>query len=133
MIQQTRFGTSKTVRGNFDAVVENTKQALSDQSFRIVSEVDLAPHLPERSSRRCTVLGAWNILASDALEREPVVGAILPCSIVVYEDDAGSCVVSTVDPCNALDFFGPDLLVERTVLDSRDKLQRAIESVRTQS
>ena len=129
MIQQTRFGTSKTVHGAFDAVVANTKQALSDQSFQIVSEVDLAPHLSQQSSRRCTVLGAWNRLASDAVEREPVVGAILPCSVVVYEDDAGSCVVSALDPCNALDLFGPDVLVERTVLDSRDKLQRAIESV----
>ena len=124
MIEQTRFGTRRTIRGEFDAVVDSTRRALVDQTFRIVSETGF-----DEDSRRCTVIAAWNSLASAAVRREPEVGAVLPCSVVVYEEGAGVCVVSTVDPCNALEVLGSDTLVEQAVLDSREKLQRAIESV----
>jgi uncharacterized protein (DUF302 family) len=130
MIEQTRFGTRKTIQRSFDDVVESTRRALTAQEFAIVSEVNLEPQLrAESSSRRCTMLGAWNALASPALEREPDLGAMMPCHVVIYEQSTGQCVVSVVDPCNALEMVGPDTLVERAVLDSRQKLQRAIEDV----
>ena len=123
MLEHTRFGTRKTIHRQFDEVVESTKRALADQAFRIVSELDLG-----EDSRRCTMLGAWNSRASRAVREEPEVSGLLPCNVVIYEQD-GKCVVSTVDPFCTLEVVGPDVLVEETVLDSREKLQRAIESV----
>ncbi|HUP48962.1 MAG TPA: DUF302 domain-containing protein [Thermoanaerobaculia bacterium] len=125
MIEQTRFGTRKTVHRGFDDVLASTKRALADHALHVVSEVDLgAEH------RKCTVIGAWNALSAPAVEREPDLGALLPCSVVVYEQGSGgACVVSAADPCNALEVAGPGLLVEQAVLDSAEKLQRVIESV----
>lgn len=130
MIEQTRFGTRKSVQRDFDDVVESTRRALTAQEFAIVSEVNLEPQLRAQSSpRRCTMLGAWNALASRAVDREPDLGGIMPCQVVIYEQSTGHCVVSVVDPCNALEMVGPDTLVERAALDSSEKLQRAIENV----
>ena len=131
MLEQTRFGTRKIVNRQFAEVVESTKRALTDQAFDIVSEVDLGPRLEagEDGARKCTVLGAWNALASRAVQREPEVGGVMPCNVVIYEEMLGMCIVSAVDPFCALEVVGPDSFVEEAVIDSREKLQRAIESV----
>jgi uncharacterized protein (DUF302 family) len=123
MLEHTRFGTRKTVHRQFADVVESTKRALAANAFRVVSEFDCD------STRKCTVLGAWNALATKAVQREPEIGGVLPCNVVIYEESSGSCVVSAVDPFCALEVVGPDSLVEAAVIDSREKLQRAIESV----
>lgn len=129
MLEQTRFGTRKTVRRDFDEVVASTRRALTDQAFRIISEVDLGPELHPATRRKCTVIAAWNSLASRALEREPDVGAILPFNVVVYEEPGGACVVSAADPCNALEVAGPDMLIEEAMLDAQEKLHRAIQNL----
>lgn len=124
MIEQTRFGTRKKVDLHFDEAVQNTKRALAEQSLNVVSEVNL-----RSTGLKCTLLGAWTALSSRAVEHEPDVGAILQSNVVIYEASAGKCVVSAVDPFCALEATGPDAFIEAAVLDSRERLQRAFETL----
>ncbi len=124
MIEQTRFGTRKRVHQHFDEAVQRTKRALAEQALNVVSEVNLPSTGP-----KCTLLGAWTALSSRAVEREPDVGAILQSNVVIYEESAGKCIVSAVDPFCALEAAGPDAFIEEAVLDSRERLQRAFETL----
>src|SRR5687767_14610528 len=120
MIEQTRFGTRKRIHQHFDEAVQSTRRALAEQSLNVVSEVKLPSAGP-----KCTLLGAWTALSSRAVEREPDVGAILQSNVVIYEESAGKCMVSAVDPFCALEATGPDVLIEEAVRDSKERLLRA--------
>jgi hypothetical protein len=122
MIEQTRFGTRITVHQHFDEAVQSAKRALAEQSLSVLSEVNLASH---QGGPKCILLGAWTALSSRAVEREPDIGAILQSNVVIYEEAAGRCVVSAVDPFCALEVTGPDMFIEEAVLDSRERLRRA--------
>ncbi len=48
---------------------------------------------------RYVILGACNPpLAHKALQADPLIGALLPCNVMVIEDNAGGCQVAAVDP-----------------------------------
>jgi uncharacterized protein (DUF302 family) len=56
--------------------------------------------------RKYVILGACNPpLAHQALNTELEIGILLPCNVVVYEEDGGS-VVSIVDPISMLEVVG---------------------------
>ncbi len=78
--------------------------------------------------RKYVILGACNPpLAHRALSTELEIGLLLPCNVIVYEEDGGS-VVSIVDPISMLG------VVERPELqpvadEARARLERAIEAL----
>lgn len=75
--------------------------------------------------RRYVILGACNPpLAHQALQTELEIGLLLPCNVVVYEEDGGS-VVSIVDPISMLGVVeSPGL--DPVANEARTRLQRVI-------
>ena len=84
-----RYYLATTLPGTFDEVTDRTRQALKDEGFGIISEIDIQATLREKIGiefRRYTILGACNpILAHEALQIEDKVGTMLPCNVVVQE------------------------------------------------
>ncbi|GAA5049093.1 DUF302 domain-containing protein [Haladaptatus pallidirubidus] len=90
------------VDGEFEEVVEKTTDALSDEGFGILSDIDVSEAFEEKldieSYPEYRILGACNpLLAKEGLDAENDLGVLLPCNVVVYETDDG-VVVSMVDP-----------------------------------
>ena len=90
------------VDGEFDAVVERTTEALADEGFGVLSDIDVseafAKKLDIEDYPNYRILGACNPpLAKQGLDAESNLGTLLPCNVVVYETDDG-VVVSMVDP-----------------------------------
>ena len=91
-----------SVSGEFDQVVETTIDALQDEGFGVLSDIDVQATLEEKlgeAFRQYRILGACNpALAHEGLNEEIELGALLPCNVVVYEADDGEVTVSAVDP-----------------------------------
>lgn len=92
----------RQVDGEFDEVVEQTTDALADEGFGILSDIDVSEAFAKKLDiddyPNYRILGACNPpLAKQGLDAESDLGTLLPCNVVVYETDDG-VVVSMVDP-----------------------------------
>ena len=126
---------SVTVHEDFASAVARTKQALSDQGFGIVSEIDLAATLREKLGVEhlpYLILGACNPgFARDAVDYEPAIGVLLPCNVVVRVTGEGDGVmVDFMDPAVMMDLVGEERIHE--IADEvRTKLEMARDAVAT--
>jgi uncharacterized protein (DUF302 family) len=92
---------------SYTQAIERTREALAEQGFGILSEIDVKATFERKLGAESAealgdyvILGACNPgLASKALAAEPQLGALLPCNVVVRrssQDD--QTTVEAVDP-----------------------------------
>lgn len=115
----------------YEQAVEQVIGALKDEGFGVLTEIDVKATLKKKLDadfRKYVILGACNPpLAHQALQAELEIGLLLPCNVIVYEEDGGS-VVSIIDPISMLG------VVEKPELDpvaneARTRLQRVIRAL----
>ncbi len=98
---------------SFTDAIEKTKEALASEGFGILTEIDVKATLKTKLDKEYdnyTILGACNpALAFEALIAERDVGVLLPCNVVVYEDE-GVVWVSAIVPSVAMGFVENPLL-----------------------
>ena len=124
--------TSYTLREStslpFDEAVERVREALADDGFGVLCEIDVQATLRAKlgvETDRYLILGACNPpLAHRALEAEPELGALLPCNVLVYERD-GVTHVSAIDPERMLSIVGNPAL-EEVAAEVRARLGRVV-------
>ncbi len=100
--------------------------ALKEQGFGVLTEIDVQATLKQKLDadfRAYTILGACNPqLAKRALEADPGVGLLLPCNVVVTEED-GASVVSIADPRAMFQIVRDDKL--KPIADEAERRLRA--------
>lgn len=105
MTQRTRYGFGREVKLPYSEAVEQTKAALKNQGFGVLTEIDVRQTMREKRGidfRPYVILGACNpSFAERALKAEIDLGLLLPCNVVVYETEGGS-VVEAMDPLPVL-------------------------------
>jgi uncharacterized protein (DUF302 family) len=86
----------------FDDAIERTTAALKNEGFGVLTEIDVKSTLKKKLDvdfRQYKILGACNpALAHQALSNEIMIGLLLPCNVVVFEEDDGTVTVSAVNP-----------------------------------
>lgn len=101
MQQRSSYGFGMKTSLPYAEAIERTKTALKEQGFGILTEIDIKQTLKEKRGvdfRPYVILGACNPpLAEQALAAELDLGLLLPCNVVVYEDEGGS-MVQAMDP-----------------------------------
>lgn len=120
------------VRGEFDDTVDRVIDALSDEGFGVLCDVDVQQTFKQKLDeeyRQYRILGACNpTLAHQALDVDPQLGTLLPCNVVVYETEDGGTGVSAVDPEVLLSLVDdPDL--QEIAADVRDRFDRILDEL----
>ncbi|ELY72274.1 DUF302 domain-containing protein [Natrinema pallidum] len=119
------------VHGEFDDVVSTTIDALEDEGFGVLCDIDVRETLQQKLDedfRQYRILGACNPgLAYQGLETDLDLGTVLPCNVVVY-DDADHVVVSAVDPQRLLEIAADDAL-DPIGEDALERFERVLESL----
>jgi uncharacterized protein (DUF302 family) len=96
------YGFSQRLPGStIAAVKERVIEALKAEGFGVLTEIDVQATLKKKldvDREPYVILGACNPgLANQAIEREPAIGLLLPCNVVVAQDGA-DVVVSFASP-----------------------------------
>jgi len=121
------YALSTTVNQPFDATLTATRQALADQGFGILTEIDLAATLQKKLGAEIApqvILGACNPpSAYAALQAEQSIGVLLPCNVVVRSLDASTTIVEAIDPQTMHQLTGNDAM--RSVADRVGGMLRA--------
>ncbi|GGM63610.1 uncharacterized protein (DUF302 family) [Halarchaeum rubridurum] len=120
------------VDGSFEDVVARTEDALAEEGFGVLCDVDVEATFAAKLDvdfRKYRILGACNPpLAHEGLEAEPGLGALLPCNVVVYEADDGTVAVRAVDPVVLLESVDNPALDE-VATEVRERFERVLDSL----
>jgi uncharacterized protein (DUF302 family) len=104
------------------------RQALSDQGFGVLTEIDVAATLRAKlgiERAGLVILGACNPnFAHQALQQDPTVAMLLPCNVVLEEVDGGTRV-SIADPRQLM----PDPAFAELATEAADRLVAALATV----
>ena len=79
------YAIARKTHGEFDAVIGRVKDALKNEGFGVLTEIDVARTLKTKIGkdfRPYRILGACNPnFAFEALREEPNIGVMLPCNV----------------------------------------------------
>jgi uncharacterized protein (DUF302 family) len=86
----------------FDEAVQRVRDALKQEGFGILTEIDLRAAFHEklgREFRPYVILGACNpVLAFSAITADPAVGLLLPCNVAVDSISTHRTMVRLTNP-----------------------------------
>ena len=123
---------AKTLPVGFDEAVRRATEALKQQGFGIITEIDVKDTLKQKLGvdfRPYRILGACNPkLAHEALTLEDRIGTMLPCNVVVQETPDRKVAVAVIDPVASMMAVDNPAL-RRAAEEVRERLRRVIAAV----
>lgn len=129
---KTKYGFGKTVAFSFDAAVEKVTQELQKEGFGVLTDIDVKATLKKKLNQDVPpyrILGACNPpLAHRALTAEPSIGLLLPCNVVVRQDEFGKIHVEFMDPNAVLELVDkPE--IGQLASEVRQKLEKVLKAL----
>jgi uncharacterized protein (DUF302 family) len=126
------FYFSKPIDLPFEEAIQHVTAELKKEGFGVLTEIDVKATLKKKLDvdfRNYRILGSCNPpFAYQALQAEPHIGLMLPCNVVVQEDENGQTIVSAIDPLASMQAVENETLGE-VAEQVKAKLQKVIESV----
>jgi uncharacterized protein (DUF302 family) len=125
------YGFGVQMSCGFDEAVAKVTEALKTEGFGVLTEIDVKATLKKKidvDRGPYKILGACNpVLANQAINAEPDIGLLLPCNVVVREEDDGSIRVLFMDPNAVL-----SLVEQEGIHELAAQVRAKLEKVREQ-
>jgi len=126
------YGYQRIIKKSFDYVNQEIRKSLQEQGFGVLTEIDVSKTLKMKLDvdfRNYLILGACNPpFAYEALKTELEIGLLLPCNVVIWENDDGSITLSVVDASKMLSVSGNPKL-EKVAENVNKLLRQAMDAV----
>jgi uncharacterized protein (DUF302 family) len=124
---------AKTLKGEYDTIVEKVTAALKAEGFGIITSIDVQQTMKKKLDidyHKYLILGACNPeFAHKALEFEDKIGTMLPCNVVIQETGEDEYEVAAVNPvASMMAIDNPDL--SEVAIKVRGKLEKVVESLK---
>jgi len=126
------YGYQRIIKKSFDYVNQEIRKSLQEQGFGVLTEIDVSKTLKMKLDvdfRNYLILGACNPpFAYEALKTELEIGLLLPCNVVIWENEDGSITLSVVDASKMLSVSGNPKL-EKVAENVNKLLRQAMDAV----
>lgn len=107
------------------------REALAAEGFGVLTEIDVRSTLREKLDVEVApyrILGACKpAYAHEAIQKDPAIGGLLPCNVVVREHPDGGSELLGVDPVALLGLAG-DPELERLAGQVAEEFERALQA-----
>jgi uncharacterized protein (DUF302 family) len=95
------YSISTVVRLSFARALRETRAALAEEEFIVITEIDMQAELANKLGqdiRPYSILGVWvPSWEYEALSREPDIGLLMPSHVCLWDNGDGTCTVATAD------------------------------------
>ena len=95
------YGYQRTVQLSFEDADNRIRETLEENGFGVLTEIDVKNTLKKKLDKdfqKYTILGACNPpLAFEALNDEQAIGLLLPCKVVLWENEDSSTTIAAID------------------------------------
>ena len=121
-----------TFDGSFDEAIQKVTEELKEEGFGVLTEIDVKETLKKKLDvdfKKYKILGACNPnFAHKALTVEDKIGTMLPCNVIVEQNDDGSVEVSAVNPLSSMQAVENKEL-STIAAEVRDRLTKVINNI----
>lgn len=116
---------------SFPEAIIATKEAMAKEGFGVLTEIDVKATLQKKLGveyGNYIILGFCNPpFAYKALQAEKEIGLLLPCNVILFEEE-GKVIVSAILPSVAMDMVDSPNLGE-LAMTVEEKLKNAINTI----
>ncbi len=130
--QEMNYYFNKTVKGNFEDIIEKITEELEKEGFGVLTDIDIKSTFKKKLDvdfQNYRILGACNApYAHKALTAEDKVGTMLPCNVIVQQLDDNSIEIAAVNPLASMQAINNSELKE--IADEiSEKLKKVINNI----
>ena len=123
---------SKTLNVSYDEAVKQINEALKTEGFGVISEINMHDKLKEKLGvdfKRYKILGACNPpYAYKALQAEDKIGTMMPCNVLVIEQEQNKIEIASVNPIASMQAITNPALGD-IALEVTNKLKSVIDNL----
>lgn len=124
------YGFGKTVELDYERALDKLLGLFRARDFSILFQVDMQEALrPDTGAgfRRYMIIGACpQTLARQAFNADSNIGLLLPCNVIIYEEEDGRSRVMAMDPAHVMDLVrAPEAIM--AAIEIKEELEALVE------
>jgi uncharacterized protein (DUF302 family) len=128
-MEHTAYAIKTKADLDYHGAITKVTEELKKEGFGVLTEINVSDTLKQKIGvefREYVILGACNPpLAHSVLQADIDIGLLLPCNVIVYEDDDGKVVVAAMDPSAVLGVVD-NPKIAATAAEVRSRVERVI-------
>lgn len=126
------YHLSQTVKLNFDQAIAKVTDALKQEGFGILTEIDVKAAFQKKLGkdfRQYRILGACHPeIAYKMLQVDDKAGVLYPCNVVVQEHEDGQVEISAIEPVMMfISLHTPQ--AKEIAIEASEKMQKVMNSL----